>query len=102
MKRRNNSVAIRGFKHGGLKRFYYNTDASKLPHQHIKRIGHILEALDLVNPLDELAAPTYRLHPLKGDRKGVWSVRVTANRRITFRLRGSDAYDVDFTDYHGK
>ena len=95
-------MAITGFKHGGLRRFFYNTDARKLPHQYLERIAGILQVLDSGNPLDELAAPKFRLHPLKGDRKGMWSVRVTANLRITFRLQDSNAYDVDFTDYHGK
>ena len=95
-------MAITGFKHGGLKRFHYNMDARKLPHQYLERIAGILQVLDSGKPLDELAAPKFRLHPLKGGRKGAWSVRVTANLRITFRLRGNDAYDVDLTDYHGK
>ena len=44
--------------------------------------------------------PTYRLHPLKGNRKSEWSVKVTGNRRITFRLDGQDVCDIDLIDYH--
>ncbi len=58
--------------------------------------------LDSGNPLGNLAVPGYRLHPLKGDRKGVWSVTATDNRRITFRVERDDAYDVDLEDYHKK
>jgi proteic killer suppression protein len=44
--------------------------------------------------------PGYRLHPLKGDLKGFWSVTVRANWRIVFRFQGPDAFDVELTDYH--
>ena len=44
--------------------------------------------------------PGYRLHSLKGDRRGYWSVTVTANWRIVFRFEGEDACDVELIDYH--
>ena len=44
--------------------------------------------------------PSYRLHALKGDLKGYWSVRVKANWRIIFRFEEGDAFDVDLVDYH--
>jgi proteic killer suppression protein len=40
------------------------------------------------------------LHPLKGNRKGVWATTVRANWRMTFRFERGDAYDVDLEDYH--
>jgi proteic killer suppression protein len=47
-----------------------------------------------------LDVPRYRLHPLKGDLKGLWSVTVRANWRIVFRFEGTDAFDVELIDYH--
>ena len=44
--------------------------------------------------------PGLRLHQLTGDRRGVWSVRVTGNWRITFRFFDGEAVDIDFEDYH--
>ena len=44
--------------------------------------------------------PAYRLHPLKGQMKGFWSVTVRANRRVIFRFAGGHAEDVDLVDYH--
>lgn len=44
--------------------------------------------------------PGDRLHPLKGDRKGWWSVEVSRRLRLVFRFRGGDAHDVDLIDYH--
>ncbi|OQW36247.1 MAG: hypothetical protein A4E19_00705 [Nitrospira sp. SG-bin1] len=43
---------------------------------------------------------SYRLHSLRGDRKGEWSVTVRANWRITFRFEEGYALDVDLVDYH--
>jgi proteic killer suppression protein len=48
----------------------------------------------------DLDLPGLRLHPLKGELRGFWSVRVSANWRIVFRFVGGDATDVDFLDYH--
>ena len=47
-----------------------------------------------------LDLPGFRLHPLKGDLKGLWSVTVRANWRIIFRFAGTDAFDIELTDYH--
>jgi proteic killer suppression protein len=48
----------------------------------------------------DMALPGLRLHELKGDRKGTWSVTVSGNRRVTFSSDGKDAVDVDDEDYH--
>jgi proteic killer suppression protein len=45
-------------------------------------------------------APGYGLHPLKGNRRGQWAVRVSANWRIIFRFEDGDCFDVDYVDYH--
>ena len=63
-------------------------------------IGRILAALDGADALAALSAPSYRLHRLKGDRPGQWSVRVSDNWRIVFRVEGGHVFDVDLTDYH--
>ena len=65
-----------------------------------ERIKQILDALDAASPLEDLSEPTYRLHPLKGNRQGQWSVRVDRTWRIVFRAKGEDVFDVDLIDYH--
>jgi proteic killer suppression protein len=61
---------------------------------------------DILVRLDGAIAPQalnllgYRLHALKGDMKGFWSVTVRANWRIIFRFQGADATDVELIDYH--
>jgi hypothetical protein len=50
---------------------------------------------------DELAdTMRLHLHPLNGDRRGTWSVRVSGNWRVTFVFVGSDVDQVDYEDYH--
>lgn len=91
---------IQTVKHRGLKRLYEQGDRSRLPNDRIERIEDILARLDVaVTPLD-LDLPGYRLHPLKGDLKGFWSVRVSGNLRIIFRLKDGDVYDLNLIDYH--
>ena len=63
-------------------------------------IQEILTVLDEAADPQELNLPGYRLHPLKGELKGYWSVTVRANWRIIFRFEGANAFDVELTDYH--
>jgi proteic killer suppression protein len=61
----------------------------------------MLTVLEEAENLGELETiPGWRLHPLKGDRKGVWSLRVTRNHRLTFRVERQMISDIDFEDYH--
>lgn len=76
---------IRTFRHRGLKRVFQG-DTSKVRADQARRIA------------DDL--PGYRLHPLKGALKGMWSVTISGNWRITFRFADGDAFEVDLTDYH--
>ena len=93
-------MAIRGFKSRALKRFSKNGDARGLPPENLRKIATILGIMDGPAPDVMTSLAAYRLHPLHGGRKGQWSVTVTANRRITFRFDGVDAWDVDLIDYH--
>ena len=47
-----------------------------------------------------MGLPGYGLHPLMGELAGSWSVTVSGNWRLTFRMDGQDAFDVDYLDYH--
>ena len=91
---------IKSFKHKGLKRLYEDSDRSKLPADMVERIEDILAALDAASRVEDMDRPSFKLHPLKGNRKGEWAVTVRANWRIVFEFVGSDAENVDFVDYH--
>jgi proteic killer suppression protein len=66
----------------------------------VDTVERILTVLDSATTPQGLDIPRYRLHPLKGDLKGLWSVTVRANWRIVFRFEGEDAFDVELIDYH--
>lgn len=60
----------------------------------------MLDRLDNASVVQDMDAPGYALHPLKGDLKGYWSVKVSGNWRLTFRFEDGNAYVVDYQDYH--
>lgn len=60
----------------------------------------ILAALESSHEIDDMNIPGFRLHPLKGKLKGVWSVSVSGNWRITFEFENGNAYVVNYEDYH--
>ena len=91
---------IQSFSSRALKRLYEDADGSKLPPDMVLRCTMILANLDVAKSAEELNLPSYKLHSLKGDRKGQYAVTVRANWRITFRIENGEVYDVDFIDYH--
>lgn len=56
--------------------------------------------LDEARTIDDMRLTSFRLHPLKGDMKGLWAVTVGANWRIVFRFANGEADDVELVDYH--
>ena len=91
---------VRSLKHRGLKRLFERDDRSGIRPDLVNTVQEILTVLDDAATPQEVNLPAYRLHPLKGDLKGFWSVTVRANWRIVFRFEGTDAFDVELIDYH--
>ncbi len=91
---------ITSFKHRGLRRLYEQGDRSGIGANIRDRVERVLLVLDQAESLDDMNLPGYRLHPLTGDRRGIWSIRVTGNWRITFGFVNGDVVDVDLEDYH--
>jgi proteic killer suppression protein len=94
------TLTIRSFKHRGLKRLYERDDRSGIRPDLVDTVQEIMTVLDDADTPQELNLPGHRLHSLKGDLKGFWSVTVRANWRIIFRFEGTDAFDVALIDYH--
>ena len=67
---------------------------------HVAKLLRILSFLDVAQSPDDLAIPSFRIHPLKGDLAGHWSIWVSGNWRITFRFNETDVELVDYQDYH--
>ncbi|MBV8053860.1 MAG: type II toxin-antitoxin system mRNA interferase toxin, RelE/StbE family [Deltaproteobacteria bacterium] len=91
---------IRHFRHRGLKRLYESDDRREVSPQHADKIARIMARLDEATRPQELNLPGFRLHPLKGDLGGYWSITVSANWRVIFRFEGASATDIDLIDYH--
>ncbi|HTP89707.1 MAG TPA: type II toxin-antitoxin system RelE/ParE family toxin [Bryobacteraceae bacterium] len=91
---------IRSFKHRGLKRLYEDGDVRGIRPDLLQTVEDILARLDQASTPQDMDLPGYRLHPLKGDLRGLWSVRVRSNWRIIFRFREQDVFDVELIDYH--
>ena len=94
-------MAILNFKHKGLRRLFEADDRSGIPAASAAKLGDMLAALDGAESLADLrVVPGWRLHRLTGDLRGLWSMTVTANRRLVFRMDEGDVSDVDLMDYH--
>ena len=93
-------MAIKTFSHRRLRRAHQGRDFRKVHTTHAKKIAIIPSDLDAARKFSSLDLPHYRLHPLKGDLEGSWSIRVSHNWRIVFRFEEGHAYEVDLIDYH--
>ena len=91
---------IVSFRHKGLQVFYETGSMRGINAAHATKLARILSALDVANSPVDLNLPAYRLHPLKGELSGFWSIWVNGNWRIIFRFDGLDVELVDYLDYH--
>ena len=91
---------ILSFKHKGLQRFYETGKATGIQAAHKKRLKLQLVALDTATCIDDMEIPGFALHPLKGNKKGIWSIKVSGNWRVTFKFEDGNAHIVNYEDYH--
>jgi proteic killer suppression protein len=91
---------IKSFRHKGLAAYFAAGDRAGLPQPMVGRIAHRLAVLNAATDLRQIGLPGYRLHPLKGDQQGRWSISVTAAWRPTFRWERGDVLDLDLEQYH--
>ncbi len=91
---------IQNFRHRGLRQFFEAGSTAGISPQFTKRLGVILGALNRAAEIRDMDLPGFRRHRLKGHRKGVWSVWVSGNWRVTFRFENGDVFDVNLEDYH--
>ena len=91
---------IRSFRHKGLERFFVRGTKAGIQPQHAQRVRLILGRLQVSAAPEDMNLPGLFLHPLTGNRKRTWAVRVSANWRITFGFVDRAAVDVNYEDYH--
>ncbi len=96
-------LAIKSFTHKGLKNFFYYGKSAGLNPNHIQKLGFILDAIEAShNPDDLKALYQNKFDAKKGSGKGVYSIEVNGNWRITFQIENEGAILLDYVDYHGK
>jgi proteic killer suppression protein len=96
-------VTIRNFAHKGLKKLYTEDSEKGVPPNTVDKLRKTLAYLDDMEDPEELRALTsWKVHSLTGDRKGTWSLSVTGNRRLTFRIDAAEREicDLNLEDYH--
>lgn len=91
---------ILSFRHKGLKLLFEKGNRRRVAADQAAKIERILARLDEASEVGNMDLPGFRLHPLKGDFAGFWSVIVAGNWRIVFRFEGGNASNVDLIDYH--
>jgi toxin HigB-1 len=96
-------MKIRNFAHKGLKGLYTEDSAKGVPPDTADKLRKIFAYLDNMEDAEELhALASWKVHTLTGDRSGTWSLSVTRNRRLTFRIDTieHEIRDVNLKDYH--
>jgi toxin HigB-1 len=94
-------MRIVSFRNRELERLWRHDEARGIARQYEQKLRAMLTAVGEAETIAELdTIPGWRLHPLKGDRKAVWSLKVTHNHRLTFRVQGATVSEIDFEDYH--
>ncbi len=96
-------MRIRNVIHKGLRRFIEDDDASGLQPAVVVKVQRIVSFLQDMEQEDELrTVQSWKAHMLTGDRKGTWSLSVTRNWRMTFRIDREEIeiIDLDYEDYH--
>ena len=96
-------MKIRNFAHKGLKRLYAEDSEKGVPPDTVDKLRKMLAFLDDMQDPEELRAlSAWKVHTLTGDRRGTWSLSVTRNRRLTFRIDIAELEicDLNLEDYH--
>lgn len=91
---------IKTFRHKGLKAFFEEGSMAGIQTAHAPKLARQLARLDQSQSAQDMNLPGWKLHPLKGELKGYFSVWVNGNWRMTFTFEGTHAVLVDYQDYH--
>ena len=91
---------IKSFRHAGIEKFFLSGSKAGIQASHADKLNIQLTTLNRAKAPSDMAAPGWNLHPLHGNQKEHWAVKVSGNWRLTFRFEGENAILVDYQDYH--
>ena len=94
------ALVIGSIRHKALRQYWTRGQTRGLNAHWIGRLRRIMSALDASTRPEDMNYPGSYFHSLSGDRAGRYSVRLTANVRVTFGWDDDGAADVDIEDYH--
>ena len=94
------NIMIKSFKHKGLKKFFETGSQAGIQVKHASKLRMQLAAIDTAAIVTDIDLPGFNLHELKGNRKGIWSITVNGNWRLTFEFIDGHAYILNYEDYH--
>jgi proteic killer suppression protein len=82
-------------------RLVENDDIRELRTDLVKRLRNILAMLISASDMNGVSGPPgWRIHRLKGDRDGTWSISVSGNWRLTFDIEQGEICNLNLEDYH--
>ena len=87
---------IKSFEHKGLQKFFETGSLKGIKTQHKQKLRIRLAALDTATCIEDMDLPGFRLHQLKGRKKGLWAIDVSKNWRIVFKFQDGNAYVVNY------
>ncbi len=94
-------MKVRSIAHKGLRRLYEENSSKGVSADTVDKLRKMLAFLDAMqNPEELRTLPPWKAHVLTGDRKGTWSLYVTRNRRMTFRIEDEEIIELNLEDYH--
>ncbi|MBF0492991.1 MAG: type II toxin-antitoxin system mRNA interferase toxin, RelE/StbE family [Deltaproteobacteria bacterium] len=91
---------IINFRHKGLEKFFISGSIKGIPSQFRRKLEDILDQLNAAVEIEDMNYPGSDLHPLKGNLKGQWAIKISGNWRLVFRFEKGKAFDIDLIDYH--
>ena len=91
---------IKTFRHKGLQRFFETGSKAGIQASHAEKLRLQLAALDQAQKPEDMSAPSWALHPLRGELKGFWAITVNGNWRVIFCFEGVNVILLDYLDYH--
>jgi proteic killer suppression protein len=94
-------MIIRSVRNRGLLRLIEDDDSRELRNDLLRRLRNILAVLIAAADMSGVVGPPgWRVHQLRGDRAGTWSISVSGNWRLTFDIRQGEICNLDLEDYH--
>lgn len=91
---------IKSFKHKGLRELFEKGKSKHISADFVPKLIRQMDAINQADLPEQLNFPGYGLHQLKGERAGIWAMKVNKNWRLTFVFKGGNANDLDLEDYH--